>query len=159
MYLVEDGMDPTNNDGDEGIPKDTLGRRVTPRRFRTVEERRRIVEETMVPGASVAGVARRHEVNANQVFVWRKLYQQGLLESGAEESSNPEPAGEAPTPISAGTLKRVSRGRGQRAVEGTPEDTSGDFVELELASGIRIRVYGKAATQLLERLIGALGRQ
>jgi transposase len=46
-------------------------------RRRTIKERRDIVEETLVPGASVARVARRHEVNANQVFYWRKLYREG----------------------------------------------------------------------------------
>ncbi len=51
------------------------------RRYRTVEERRRIVEETLVDGVSVAVVARRHGVNANQLFYWRKLYQAGLLGS------------------------------------------------------------------------------
>ena len=40
----------------------------TKRRYRSVEERRRIVEETLVPGTSVAIVARAHGVNANQVF-------------------------------------------------------------------------------------------
>lgn len=50
------------------------------RRYRTVEERRRIVEETLAEGVSVAVVARRYGVNANQVFHWRKLYQSGLLE-------------------------------------------------------------------------------
>jgi len=48
-------------------------------RRRTIKERRDIVEETLVPGASVARVARRHEVNANQVFYWRKLYREGRL--------------------------------------------------------------------------------
>ena len=48
-------------------------------RRRTTKERRDIVEETPVPGASVARVARRHEVNANQVFYWRKLYREGRL--------------------------------------------------------------------------------
>jgi transposase len=32
-----------------------------------------------VPGASVSRVARRHDVNANQVFHWRKLYHEGRL--------------------------------------------------------------------------------
>ena len=41
------------------------------RRRRSAEEKRRIVEETLEAGASVARVARRHEVNANQVFYWR----------------------------------------------------------------------------------------
>lgn len=49
------------------------------KRRRTIKERRDIVEETLVPGASVARVARRHEVNANQVFYWRKLYREGRL--------------------------------------------------------------------------------
>ena len=48
-------------------------------RRRTIKERRDIVEETLVPGASVARVARRHEVNGNQVFYWRKLYREGQL--------------------------------------------------------------------------------
>ena len=48
-------------------------------RWRTKAERRAIVEETLVPGASVARVARRHDVNANQVFHWRKLYHEGRL--------------------------------------------------------------------------------
>lgn len=55
------------------------------RRYRTVEERRRIVEETLAQGVSVAIVARRHGVNANQVFQWRKLYQSGLLEASSQQ--------------------------------------------------------------------------
>ncbi|AET94996.1 transposase IS3/IS911 family protein (plasmid) [Burkholderia sp. YI23] len=46
------------------------------RRRRSVEEKLR---ETFEPGATVSGVARRHQVNANQVFGWRKLYQDGSL--------------------------------------------------------------------------------
>ncbi len=40
-------------------------------RRRTIQERREIVEETLVAGTSVSRVARRHDVNANQVFYWR----------------------------------------------------------------------------------------
>jgi len=47
---------------------DTLGRRMGPRRMRAIEEKRRIVEQTLQPGASVALIARRHEVNANLLF-------------------------------------------------------------------------------------------
>ena len=49
------------------------------RERRSVEEKRRIVEQTLVEGASVARVARGHGVNANQVFGWRRLYQAGRL--------------------------------------------------------------------------------
>jgi len=51
----------------------------TRRQRRSIAEKRRIVEETLVEGASVARVARAHGINANQVFGWRRLYQAGRL--------------------------------------------------------------------------------
>jgi len=50
-----------------------------PRQRRSIAEKRRIVEETLVEGASVARVARAHGINANQVFGWRRLYRAGRL--------------------------------------------------------------------------------
>src|SRR5213596_2550876 len=49
------------------------------RRFRSKQERRQIVEETLKPGSSVSRVARAHDVNANQVFKWRRQYREGRL--------------------------------------------------------------------------------
>ena len=60
---------------------DTTVVRKGKRRRWSEAERRRIVEETLAAGASVALVARSHGVNANQVFSWRKLYRRGLLGS------------------------------------------------------------------------------
>ena len=58
------------------------GRRI--RRSWPVADKRRIVELTLAPGASVARVARAHGVNANQVFVWRRAFERGeLVESAA----------------------------------------------------------------------------
>ena len=65
-------MDTLTNSHQVGEP----GRK---HRWRTKAERRAIVEETLVPGASVSRVARRYDVNANQVFHWRKLYHEGRL--------------------------------------------------------------------------------
>src|SRR5579875_3749860 len=45
---------------------------------RTAEEKRRIVELTLVPGASIARVARENGVNANQVFQWRYEHRRGI---------------------------------------------------------------------------------
>ena len=55
---------------------DVGGRR---RRSWSVEEKRRMVEESLEPGASVSVVARRSDINANLLFSWRRLYQDGLL--------------------------------------------------------------------------------
>jgi transposase-like protein len=68
------------------ISTDTLDRRSGPRRRRTEEEKRRIVEETL-RGVSIAVVAGRHELNANVVFSWRRLFHKGLLgTSGGREA-------------------------------------------------------------------------
>lgn len=56
------------------------------RQYRTAEEKRQIVEETLATGVSVAVVARAHGVNANLVFHWRKLYHAGLLGDRAATS-------------------------------------------------------------------------
>ena len=44
------------------------------RRSWSVEEKRRIVGESLAAGASIAGVARRHDLNANQLFTWRRHF-------------------------------------------------------------------------------------
>ena len=43
------------------------------RRMRPEDEKRRIVAETYERGASVSAVARRHDVNANLLFSWRRV--------------------------------------------------------------------------------------
>jgi transposase len=57
-----------------GTPRDREGSGAAQRQRRSIAEKRRIVEETLTAGASVARVARAHGVNANQVFGWRRLY-------------------------------------------------------------------------------------
>ena len=57
---------------------------VTKRRFRSRQERRDIVEETLKPGASVSRVAREHDVNANQVFLWRRQYREGRFDDSPD---------------------------------------------------------------------------
>jgi transposase len=47
------------------------------RRSWSTAERQRIVEAALAPGASVAGVARAHDVNANLVFKWIRRPREG----------------------------------------------------------------------------------
>ena len=58
------------------------------RQRRSVAEKRRIVELTLVRGASVALVARAHGVNANQVFKWRRDYERGELSEQVTASAS-----------------------------------------------------------------------
>ncbi len=49
------------------------------RRRWSVEQKLAMVRESNEPGQTVSMVARRHGVNPNQLFHWRKLYQDGGL--------------------------------------------------------------------------------
>jgi transposase len=54
----------------------------TKRRQYSEALKRQMVAETLAPGASVSIVARRHDVNSNQLFRWRRQ----LLPKAAVES-------------------------------------------------------------------------
>jgi transposase len=61
------------------------------RRRYTADEKRRIVEETKVPGQSVSAVSRRFGVSPSQLFKWRRLAEEGTMSSlGADEPVVPE---------------------------------------------------------------------
>ena len=56
----------------------------TKRRQYSEASKRQMVAETRAPGASVSIVARRHDVNSNQLFRWRRqLLPKAVVESGA----------------------------------------------------------------------------
>jgi transposase len=82
------------------------------RRFRSKQERRAIVEETLKPGASVSLVARAHDVNANQVFKWRRQYHAGHLEIPAASSALlPVKVCETPTKVGPTEKRRQKKAR------------------------------------------------
>ncbi|WP_414860457.1 IS3 family transposase [Pseudomonas poae] len=62
------------------------------RRRWSPEQKLAMVRESLEPGQSVSLVARRNGINANQLFLWRKLYQDGSLSAVS--------AGEAVVPAS-----------------------------------------------------------
>jgi len=114
----------------------------TKRRRRTVEEKRRIVEETLEAGASVARVARRHAVNANQVFYWRKKYREGRL--GKNQSSKLLPV----------TLSDISGSKSGRAGYTSSPFAVGSM-EIKLAKGT-LRVAGIVDVVMLRTTIECL---
>lgn len=72
--------------------------------------KREMVEATLDGSESVSEVARRYDVNTNQLFKWRKLYHDGLLQPASMPSSAVLPITVAPPP-STGELEIVlSRG-------------------------------------------------
>lgn len=54
-------------------------------RHHSVEFKRAVVQRSLMPGTSVSRIAREHDINANQVFAWRKLFNEGRLGKPASD--------------------------------------------------------------------------
>jgi transposase len=111
------------------------------KRLRPLEEKRRIVEEVLRGEESVAAIARRHEVNANLVFGWKRLYEKGLL----------EPSGSL-VPVRVRTKAQV----GMRSPRAAHEPAAEECVEIDLGAGKCMRLRGKLALAMLERVLAEL---
>ena len=129
------------------------------RRYRSAEERRRIVEETLVLGTSVAVVARAHGVNANQVFAWRKLYQAGRLGCANPVSmTKASTSGARLLPVT--VAAEIGPGRQPSAVVVSPrrngdgEPTTG-VIEVTLAEA-QLRITGQVEAGMLRVLLECL---
>jgi transposase len=112
------------------------------RQLWSIDRKRQIIAETFEPGASVAEVARRHGVNANLLFTWRR--QQGAAKL-ADSREGPQLV---PVTITAET------------VSGAPAVASGPVgrMEIVLGAGERIIVGADVDTTALARVIKALSR-
>ena len=93
-----------------------------------------LVEQTLQPGASVARIAHEYDVNANQMFGWRKLYRHGLIGASPDTSAAMLPVtimasdsqerdsscSSSPKPEPASVL-RLECARGSLVIEGVPD--------------------------------------
>jgi transposase len=101
--------------------------------------KREIVAASLVPGASVSIVARQYDVNANQVFVWRKRY-------GATPAA-------APAPQLIPVVLTPDR------ADMAPPSPAADIIEIELPTGHRLRIGGGVKASSLRIVLDALERR
>lgn len=111
------------------------------RRHRSWPEalKREIVAATLAPGSSVSVVARRYDVNANQVFAWRRRYRAG---SG-------EPTGVHLMPVTVTP---------DQPVESAPA-CARELIEIELAGGYRVRIGSGVKASTLRLVLDVLERR
>jgi transposase len=138
---------------DESVVTDALGRRTGPRRQYTLEEKRRIVEETRVKGASVSSVARRYEVNPNQVFAWRQMYRRGLLNPDAAPETTQMLPVRVSTPTVLPTKPVAPVGKAARL------ERASKLIEIKLANGHSVVLRGRVDTKTLSRVLDLLVRR
>lgn len=103
------------------------------RRRWTVAMKAQIVAESLVPGAIVAEVARRHDIRASQIQLWRRQAREGQL-SAPPVAFTPVVVSEAPA---------------------LAEGDSATLVEIE-AGPIRIAVRAGADVTFVEAIVRAL---
>lgn len=101
------------------------------RRFWSDAAKARIVEETLMPGASVSAIARANGVRPQQVFAWRRK----ALQSGQVRPADDQSLGFA-------------------RVETTPATAEG-LVEIAIGDAV-VRVRGRVAAEQLRCIIAAL---
>jgi transposase len=104
--------------------------------------KREIVTATLVPGASVSVVARQYDVNANQVFSWRRRYR----DEPATPSSSPSTPRLVPV-----TIARDPEEEGAAAASET--------IEIEVAGSYRVRVGSSFDPRALRRVLDVLRRR
>ena len=111
------------------------------RRYRSWPEslKREIVAVSLTPGASVSRVARRYDVNANQVFAWRQRYQ-----------------GAAAKPTELRLLPVTVRP--DQLHESAPARVSG-LIEIAMAGGYRLRVGEGVQAAMLRLVLDVLERR
>ena len=136
---------------DEEARVDSLGRRTGPRRRYSATEKRQILEEAGQRGTSVAVVAQRRGINANQIFFWRRLQRQGLL---SDAPSTPPPL--LPVEVVTPTLVPTERAVAVAAPSERPERGT---IEIEFTGGQRLRIHGRVDPVTLGRVIDALSRR
>ena len=113
------------------------------RRVRPEDEKRRIVAETYERGASVSAVARRHDVNANLLFSWRRVM------GPVAAASADEPTRFVPAVISTEV---------EAASTPVPPAPAG-AMEIVLVGGDRVVVDRTVDGAALARVIEALSRR
>lgn len=113
---------------------------------RTAEEKRRIVEATLVPGASIARVARENGVNANQVFQWRHERRKGIGWATSQTRTELLPVTVTAEPNSV------------MAHEATPVAASSGSIHIELPGRALVSVESGVDPALVRAVLGSLLR-
>lgn len=117
------------------------------RRWFSADHKARMIEETLVPGAVVSEVARRHGLAPQQLFTWRR---QARQPAGADAAEMPQfvPA------VVESALPEAASGRRQRQ-RARPVDRASGIIEVEI-EGVSVRVGRGADAETVTMVFRAL---
>ena len=107
-----------------------------------------VVRETLEPGASVSLVARRHDINANLVFTWRKQFRKGGLVGVRDSGFIPVKVVDDRAAVPELPAPEKAKGMAGRPAVG--------LIEIVMPGGIVVRVDGHVDERALRRVLTAL---
>jgi transposase len=119
------------------------------RRRWTRAEKLRVVEETLVPEAKVAEVARRYDVHPHLLHAWRRQVQQGVLTGSA---------GASPAPAGAMGFAAVSIAPPVPSLPAGEPTAASSMIEIEFAAGVRMRITGPVESSTVLALMRLLAK-
>lgn len=120
------------------------------RRVHSDEFKRKVVELSLAPGASVAAIALEHGINANLLFGWRKAYLKSRSDARADRTGGPVPATLLPVEV-VGASVPVAAPSAPTHRSRVPSGS----IEIEVA-GARVRVRGSVDEASLRSVLAAL---
>jgi len=124
------------------------------------EIKRQVVEATFAPGMSVSIVARRYDINANQLFTWRLKYYRGELgEIGAPRAAEFVPVTVLDQAVAPMKMKQLPSPQlpATKPVATSPERPSRrGRIDLELKSGIKLKLHGDVDAASLKQILSVL---
>ena len=133
-----------------------------PKRHWTDAEKLAMVRESEAPGSSVSIVSRRHDINSNQIFTWRRQVRRGILGKGRAARSVPEfvpvtITGDAPANLALPAPTPTSRNkvapRPAKAARAEPESSR---IAIELPNGVSVRFDATVDESALRRVLAVL---
>jgi transposase len=133
------------------------------RRSWSMAERRRIVEAALAPGASVAGVARAHDVNANLVFKWIRRSREDWRDRRRALRRSPG-ADAAPSFVPVRLIAPEPTALRDAAIEGSAPNRQCDppsparfgAMEIRLPNGAQVRIEGGVDGEALRLMLSTL---
>ena len=110
------------------------------------DDKMRIIEETLAPGAVVTEIARRHGIATSLVFTWRRRARLATVAS----------AGPRLVPVQVATAESVQSIEAPAAI---PARKRRGVIEIELGDGKRVSVDENVDADALGRVLDVLSRR
>jgi transposase len=113
------------------------------RRRWSTEEKLRILAQSVAPNSSPSLTCRIHGISSGQLYTWRRQFRSGELTGFVPVAIAPDTPPQLPSPAPV-------------VAASPPLEPTGGMIEVELPTGVKLRVTGDVGEATLRRVLSAL---